>query len=222
MRGRGENAFPIRKRMKDHLRAWALLAATLSFCVLFLSACGKKSDLPKENSAVFDKDGGITVTTFEDFPEARYDKSELKKAVDEEIKDYNERSSKKAVKLQDLKISDGKATAVIEYDSWQDFHDFNGGAMLYYGTVDGIRGLGWDLSRLLMQPSLKNSSRIMNTATLDTLGSSRLIYVSEPLLLVFEGDPLFMTSGCRIEEGGRVRVPDTTSESQPAIILYEK
>ena len=118
MRGRWENAFPIRKRMKDHLRAWALLAATLSFCVLFLSACGKKSDLPKENSAVFDKDGGITVTTFEDFPETRYDKNELKKAVEQEVSDYNERSSRKAVKVQELKVSDGKASSVIEYESW--------------------------------------------------------------------------------------------------------
>ena len=208
--------------MKNHLRAWALPAAMLFFCVAFLSACGKKSDLPKENSVVFDKDGSFTVTSVEEFPEARYDKSDLKKAVDEEVKAYNDRVSEKTVRVRDLTVGGGQATAVIEYASWQDYFDFNGGAMLYYGTVDGIRGLGWDLSRLLMQPSLKNSSRIMNTATLDTLGSSRLIYVSEPLLLIFDGNPLFMTSGCRIEEEGRVRVPDTTSESQPAIILYEK
>ena len=222
MRGRWENAFPIRKRMKDHLRAWALLAATLSFCVLFLSACGKKSDLPKENSAVFDKDGSITVTTFEDFPETRYDKNELKKAVEQEVSDYNERSSRKAVKVQELKVNDGKASSVIEYESWQDFHDFNGGAMLYYGTVDGITGLGWDLSRLLRQPSLQNSNRILNAATLDTLGDRYLIYVSEPMVLDFEGDPLFITDGCKIEEDGIVRVPDYTSESQPAIILFDR
>ena len=218
MKHRTLNAFSNHETGKKQLLLFMLL-----FSVVFLGACGKKrAAAVSENAAVFDKNGGITVTTVEDFPEARYDKDELKKAVDAEVKDYNERSSRKAVKVEDLKINDGKATAVIGYESWQDFHDFNGGAMLYYGTVDGITGLGWDLSRLLMQPSLQNSNRILNTATLGTLGDRRLIYVSEPMILEFEGTPLYITSGCRIEEDGRIRVPDFTSESQPAIILFDK
>ena len=42
------------------------------------------------------------------------------------------------------------------------------------------------------------------------------------MVLDFEGDPLFITDGCKVEEDAIVRVPDYTSESQPAIILFDR
>jgi len=77
------------------------------------------------NVIVIEKNGSLTETSVEDFDTSEYDGEELRKMIDDTISEYNGSGDEK-ISLKTLDIKDGKARAVINYRSAEDYASYNG------------------------------------------------------------------------------------------------
>ncbi len=77
------------------------------------------------NIITLEADGSIVETSVEDFDTSEYDRDELEKMVSETIESYNSGEDEK-ISLKSLDVKGGKARAVIEYKSAEDYAEYNG------------------------------------------------------------------------------------------------
>lgn len=85
------------------------------------------------NTVYFLKDGKIVSNTVESFDESAYDTEELKTYITEMIDTYNETHGT-SVKQKSLKIEEGMADLVMEYESAKEFSAFED-TELFMGTI---------------------------------------------------------------------------------------
>ncbi|MBQ9436808.1 MAG: hypothetical protein IJU50_00575 [Lachnospiraceae bacterium] len=112
----------------------------IGFALIFmfiLGSCGKSS-LPDITTISISKEGKVTHTIVEDFPEGEYDSKQLKESLESQVTEYNAKTSEQAAKLQKFEVKDGKARVVLEYATPQDFCNMNDNSPVFYyfyGTV---------------------------------------------------------------------------------------
>ena len=100
---------------------------------LCLDGCTKEQ---KESCLTLKKSGAVTHRIVENFEEENYDLEELRTMTDEEIDAFYDQSEGKGeVELTQLKVSGGKITMVMDYDSVEAYNEFNETA-LFFGTIE--------------------------------------------------------------------------------------
>jgi hypothetical protein len=123
-----------------------LIIVMLMFIV---AGCSSKTDYGFETNEslvyVQSKDSIISIF-IEKFDKKKYDKKELKKAIEDEVSDYNKSaSSKDAMSLVNLEIKKSVATLELKYKTPADYSAYNT-QYVYYGTqiqmlIDSISNL---------------------------------------------------------------------------------
>lgn len=101
-----------------------------------LTGCGKKYAV-EESTLFILKDGSVISTDIEEFGSG-YDEEALKKYVDNAIKEYTDEYGEDTVKLNELKVEDGKATLVIEYATTGDYSSFTGIELFAGSMLDAL------------------------------------------------------------------------------------
>ena len=168
----------------------------------------------------FCRNGSVRVTTVEDFAQDYYDASELKKMIREEIASYNETNGAGSVKQSEYSVTDGKAKAVLTYQSVSDYQSFNHTTM-FVGTVQEAEDQGFDFESIMSAVSRADSSRILNQATLDQLDSNEVIILTEQANVVTAGGILYATPNLGVTDETHASAIDTISAESPAIIILK-
>lgn len=106
---------------------------SLILCLGLLTGCGAKNYAVEESTLFVLKDGKVISTDVEDF-DSSYDEGALEAYVNNVINEYNAEHGEDSVKLNELKVEEGKAILVIEYASAGDYTAFTG-IELYVGNV---------------------------------------------------------------------------------------
>ena len=120
----------------------SILLLLLTIIVIFgISGCrGKKSDYGFETteSLVYIQDKNSIISIFiEEFDKKTYNLEDLNKAIEEEVKEYNESIKEKdtdedGLEFLDLDLKDTKARLEMEYKSPEDYAAYNT-KYVYYG-----------------------------------------------------------------------------------------
>jgi hypothetical protein len=104
---------------------------TLVFIFLFVLAGCKNADTSliagkvKVNTILINEDGGIQTAVVEKFDKAYYNKDELKKYIDTEVKVYNDMAGDQAVKLGSFLVKNNQASLVLTYKNMEQYAKFN-------------------------------------------------------------------------------------------------
>ena len=97
-----------------------------------LGGCSKKD--PDTNTVYIGKDGSVTEAAVEAFDKDYYKQEELESFIQDEIAEYEKTHEEKQVKLESFTVEEGTAKLLMDYESYQDYQDFNG-RELFAGTV---------------------------------------------------------------------------------------
>lgn len=110
------------------------------FTACLLTGC-KSSGLSvgdyKTNTLLVDKKGGVQSGLIETFDKDYYDKDELEQYLTDVVDEVNKERGKDSMELVSLKISKGKARAVISYQDMDSYSDANNVEAAYLSLEDG-------------------------------------------------------------------------------------
>lgn len=125
------------RQKKKWTSTWTAAVVLLAMCCL--NACSNyESDT---NTVYFLKDGKIVSNNVEVFDESVYDTEKLETYIQETIDTYNENHGT-SVKQKSLKVEEGTANLIMEYESVDEFVAFEG-TELFVGTVAGAMQSGY-------------------------------------------------------------------------------
>ena len=91
-------------------------SAAMFLAILFcLTGCGG-IERAKESTVTVNKEGIVTEALIEEFLSENYDADELEASIKELADTYNEEIGKEAVKIMKIRVKEGVATALLQYE----------------------------------------------------------------------------------------------------------
>ena len=214
-----------RKKEKERLHRLAVLLAAAVIAVgigLMIRAVTRSLGPGQYDSstAEFRKNGGIRVTSVESFDEDYYDADELKNMIQEAVSSYNQEKGGSGVSRKYFRVADKTAVVVLDYQSAEDYQDFNG-TPLFMGTVGDAQSEGYDFESIMAAVSHEDSSRILNQATLDQLAGNEVIILTEQVNVVMPRGILYATPNLGVTDELHATAIDTISAEKPAIVILK-
>lgn len=194
---------------------------------LGLTACGHTVgdvDLELGQSAIYiQKDGMVSYAVSESFDKDYYDKDELKKEIDAEIKAYNASSDASvddAITLDSFSVSKKVATLSLDFTTTYDLLNYmlNDNRVekdkFYIGTIDSNDDC--KISGNFVEPGKKDK---IKAKTIKSMTDSNILIVDEQYKVQVEGNVLYTSDNCKIDDDGIV----TTAKSDDGLsyIVYE-
>ena len=192
------------------------------FTVLFLGSCGYAEI--REDRIEIRQDGTVRAVSYGDFPSDRYDIAALREEAEEAAEEYNLTAGEEKITFKEAVQDGDHARVVIYYDSPEDYEAFNHVAL-------SVRPL---------EEALASDSEIGNVGMRSAEGTKRttlssipdpaegeeyiLVCVSEPLRILYAGEPVFFSGTANVDADGTVTVsfPDTVPEEERrAYIVYK-
>lgn len=164
--------------------------------LLLLTACSH-IEKAKENGIYVDKSGKITEAIVEDFEEEYYSKEELKVNIVSAIETYNKEKKEDRISLKKFGMKDKKIKAVLQYESYKDYQNFNKVA-LFAGTIKEAKKAGIDLEVSVLSNENKRSSRLLSD--LQKEKAYKVIIVDRQLHVEVQGKILFAGDNVKIED----------------------
>lgn len=126
---------------------------TAILCMGLLSGCSKKTDV--DTSTVFvEKKGHIVSVDVEALDKDYYDEAELESYITDHVAEYTEENGE-TIEKASFEAADGVAKLQMNYDSYEDYTDFNG-IELYTGTVIKAQAEGYDFDTEFCSVSKKS------------------------------------------------------------------
>ena len=183
---------------------------------LGLTACGHTVgdvDLESGQSAVYiQKDGMVSYAVSESFDKDYYDKDELKKEIEAEIKAYNASS--------DASVSKQVAILSLDFTTTYDLLNYmlNDNRVekdkFYIGTIDSNDDC--NISGNFVEPGKKDK---IKAKTIKSMTDSNILIVDEQYKVQVEGNVLYTSDNCKIDDDGIV----TTAKSDDGLsyVVYE-
>ena len=181
---------------------------------LCLDGCTKEQ---KESCLTLKKSGAVTHRIVEDFGEENYDREELQAMTEEEIDAFYDQPEKKGeVELTQLKVSGGKLTMVMDYDSVEAYNEFNETA-LFSGTIEEAlkQDKNYFSEETLIQ--VKDSSEVKTADVIKDTSLSTVIF-EEDVLYELEKKILYHSENVELISGKCARLKD--SETGPGYLIY--
>ncbi len=181
-----------------------------------LIGCNKQKDEDKKEAAelkagqtllTIQKDGTLNRKNVEEFNKDNYKLDDLKKAVNEEISDFNEKkgSSAKAVSLVNLQ-KDGKNVVLeLKFKSANDYKKYvatydspDNKVIFYSGDSDEA-----DIDKLKMPDQLKKADDSATVKTEDIIDEEglKLVATNQEEKIEIDGEVKYMNDGATCEEG---------------------
>ena len=194
---------------------------------LGLTACGHTVgdvDLEAGQSAVYiQKDGMVSYAVSESFDKDYYDKDELKKEIEAEIKAYNASSDASvddAITLDSFSVSKKVATLSLDFTTTYDLLNYmlNDNRVekdkFYIGTIDSNDDC--NISGNFVEPGKKDK---IKAKTIKSMTDSNILIVDEQYKVQVEGNVLYTSDNCKIDDDGIV----TTAKSDDGLsyVVYE-
>ncbi|MCR5733206.1 MAG: hypothetical protein K6G22_01245 [Lachnospiraceae bacterium] len=182
------------------------LFAALIFCV-FLSGCDKTVDY-NETTISISKKGIVKNEIVEGFSQVYYKEDELRSMIEEEVGEYaGLTGDKDRVKFDDLTVEKGKVKVMMTYKSYEDYADFND-VEFFYGTVNEAMTDGFSLE-VTMKSTVDGSN--IGKDDIMKLGSSKMIIISEPVMVESYSDILYVTANVEMVDKRHARMSSDSS-----------
>lgn len=194
---------------------------------LGLTACGHTVgdvDLKSGQSAIYiQKDGMVSYAVSESFDEDYYDKDELKKEIEAEIKAYNASSDASvddAITLDSFSVSKKVATLSLDFTTTYDLLNYmlNDNRVekdkFYIGTIDSNDDC--KISGNFVEPGKKDK---IKAKTIKSMTDSNILIVDEQYKVQVEGNVLYTSDNCKIDDDGIVTT--AKSDDELSYIVYE-
>ncbi len=172
-----------------------------------ISGCSKKTEY-NETTISISKKGVITNEINESFNKNYYSQDELKSMIEKEIAAYDILTGEKdRVKLEGIRVENGRAKVTMIYNSFSDYADFNK-VDFFYGTVNDALSEGFTLD-VTMKSTVDGSN--VNKDDIVKLGSSHIIIISEPVLVESLSDILYVTANVEVLDKRHGRMSSDSS-----------
>ena len=194
---------------------------------LGLTACGHTVgdvDLKSGQSAIYiQKDGMVSYALSESFYKDYYDKDELKKEIEAEIKAYNASSDASvddAITLDSFSVSKKVATLSLDFTTTYDLLNYmlNDNRVekdkFYIGTIDSNDDC--KISGNFVEPGKKDK---IKAKTIKSMTDSNILIVDEQYKVQVEGNVLYTSDNCKIDDDGIVTT--AKSDDELSYIVYE-
>ena len=194
---------------------------------LGLTACGHTVgdvDLKSGQSAIYIlKDGMVSYAVSESFDKDYYDKDELKKEIEAEIKAYNASSDASvddAITLDSFSVSKKVATLSLDFTTTYDLLNYmlNDNRVekdkFYIGTIDSNDDC--KISGNFVEPGKKDK---IKAKTIKSMTDSNILIVDEQYKVQVEGNVLYTSDNCKIDDDGIVTT--AKSDDELSYIVYE-
>lgn len=181
---------------------------------LCLEGCTKEQ---KESCLTLKKSGAVTHRIVEDFEEENYVLEELQAMTEEEIDAfYDESDGKGEVELTQLKVSGGKLTMVMDYDSVDAYNEFNETA-LFSGTIEEALKQNKDYFSEENLVRVKDSSEVKTADVIKDTSLSTVIF-EEDVLYELDKKILYHSENVELISGKCARLKE--SEKGPGYLIY--
>ena len=188
---------------------------------LGLTACGHTVgdvDLESGQSAIYiQKDGMVSYAVSESFDKDYYDKDELKKEIEAEIKAYNASSDASvddAITLDSFSVSKKVATLSLDFTTTYDLLNYLLNDKVYIGTIDSNDDC--KISGIFVEPGKKDK---IKAKTIKSMTDSNILIVDEQYKVQVEGNVLYTSDNCKIDDDGIVTT--AKSDDELSYIVYE-
>ncbi len=187
----------------------------VSICLLFvfLTGCGEVQ-LQTGTNLQLDKDGGLTVTYIEEFPNDYYDVEELKALNQEEVNEYNAKHSVPVVEIIDTQTDGNTVTLTMYFNSVEDYGDMNG-IVLFSGTVAQAEASGYDLHRVFTEVK---SGELVAEINWDDLAMNHVMIIDEASVVHTYGKILYVTEGVSVSQNKKMA---TVTGEERAVIVFK-
>ena len=194
---------------------------------LGLTACGHTVgdvDLEAGQRAIsIQLDGLVSYAVSESFDKDYYDKDELKKEIEAEIKAYNASSDASvddAITLDSFSVSKKVATLSLDFTTTYDLLNYmlNDNRVekdkFYIGTIDSNDDC--KISGNFVEPGKKDK---IKAKTIKSMTDSNILIVDEQYKVQVEGNVLYTSDNCKIDDDGIVTT--AKSDDELSYIVYE-
>ena len=163
------------------------------------------------------KNGKITGVSIEAFDKSYYSEEELSDFVEKTIKEYQQENGDSSVKLESLKVEEGKATLYINYETPTDYAKFNG-EELFVGTILDAMAAGYNLDTTYYEVS----GTTLGTATsIDLIDDDyKVVIVKEKIRVIVPGKIKFVSDNLTIIDKNTV-TPTNKNATGYSIIIYK-
>lgn len=180
--------------------------------LVFLTACGDKTLSVTTDTLYIKKDGKIEEASFELFDKDYYDAAELKKFAEEEVREYNYRNVKEAIKVDRVEVNDNVAGAYLTYESAADYIAFNEVEM-FSGNIRGAMNKEYDFDVSFVTYDKWESVDIMEVVK---NSSNSILILDDSIDVRVEGTILFVSDNVQKIDKKNV----TLTEGSLSYIIY--
>ena len=175
----------------DQVRKGKALIILASLITCLMTGCfGGNDDLNDTTLSISSK-GEITHHIVESFDKSYYNEDELRTGINEQIEEYcNEKGDDSLIKLKDLKILDGVATADLIFKDYSDYAAFNE-VDLFYGTIE--EAIAADYPTDVTLKSVDDDETI-GKYEFEALANNKIIVTGESLIIKTPGKIAYTTA----------------------------
>lgn len=189
-----------------------LKAYILTVLVIMLAA-GCSDAQEDKNTVYLKKDGTVTGTIIEDFSQSYYDSAELENLIKTNTEEYNKDSEK--VKFNKLEVKNDTARLVMNYDTAQDYSDFNE-VVLFSGSISDAKNGGYEFDYDFAGVEEGNT---VSSDTVKSLTQLNVVIFEENIEVKLDKKILYLSSNAELVDNKTARFagePDGL-----AYIVYE-
>lgn len=182
---------------------------------VMMTGCGSNDEDYDETTVIIDKKGGITHRIVESFDKDYYSEDELRQDINDELTAYCKDKDEKAAQLVSLEIKDNVATAEIKFAGCEDYAAFND-VDFFYGTINDAIEKQYPTDVTLKGRG--DDDEPIGKYEFESLGSSKIVVVSEPVLLKLPGKIAYTTANIDVIDDDKAHM-DSDSVGVGYIVL---
>ncbi|MCR4750371.1 MAG: hypothetical protein K5877_11340 [Lachnospiraceae bacterium] len=192
------------------------LAALLTLTAILLMGCS--SEFKTDESAIkVNKNGTVVAASIEEFDKSYYSEEELSTFVKNSIEEYQKANGASTVKMESLKVEEGKATLFINYETPTDYAKFNG-EELFVGTVLDAMAAGYNLNGTYYTV---DGVTLGSTTTIDFIDDDlKVVIVKEKVRVIVPGKIKYISDNLTIVDKNTV-TPSDKNASGYSVIIYK-
>lgn len=194
-----------------------IFATILLIIILSAMGCSKKeiyitADDVSTNTMLVKRNGQLQVAIIEDFDKTYYKLSELEEFVKKEINTYNQKAGGEDVKIEELKLKEGKAVMLLGYTGMKHYASFNK-VMAAYFAAD-TKDVALELPEQYVYA--KNGSTVDRATALKD-DKYRVLVVYEPYDIIMDGSVKYYSNNATRGENDVIHSADEGA----TVIVYK-
>lgn len=163
----------------------------ITLIVVWLTGCSGSNDDLNETTLIINNKGEITHRIVESFDKSYYNEDELRSQINEQIESYCAgKDDDKLIKLKELKVLDGVATAELTFKDCNVYSEFND-VELYFGTIEEAMAADYTTDVTLKSAT---DDETIGKYEFEALKDNKIIVTDESLLIKTPGKIAYTTA----------------------------